>query len=459
MKRREFIKSTLGMATAAALFPTFAQGDVVPVDQSRPLPVDAVQFDKGVFEKNGAQTIIVFLSGGMSDVVGNVKHIDEIKAADMSIKKYPKGGITPTDNGFWKEAGGEILEELLADGSLNVFRTCYNTSASLAHGLNQKRYMNGNNAGYNSGIVTTLMHVLYRNGAINPGALLSNVAIDGSDYRLLEDGAMPAMLPDFLRPASFNRGLQNVYNYRKTSDGLVTVGDQTATEKLNRANFSAELTALSQQHNLYDALSDIFNRRQEMSDFLDTVINESVPVEYPKTIDGRKMEAAMRILVNNPQTKVVSMLGGHSGWDDHSGAIANHSKRATELFEAIRAAVRHAAAAGKENINIVLFGDFGRNMTLNSADGWDHGNNQVVYWFGGKKLFNSLGIVGETKLYEMVKKYRLYSVPADNAFWFQPYSIAATIYAMYGIKNPEVLTGGYGAIDPSSHGYATFLKG
>ena len=459
MKRRDFLKNSLGIAAAAALFPSFAIGDVVPVDASKPLPLGQVTFDREVFEKNGAQTIIIFLSGGMSDVVGNVRHIEEIKAANMSLMPYPDNLITPTPNGFWKEAGGDYLEELLADGNLNVFRTCHNPKAPLAHGLNQKRYMNGNAAGYNSGIVTTLMHVLYRNGAVTPGALLTNVAIDGSDYRLLEDGATPSMLPDFLRPASFNRGLENVYNYHMTSDGLVTVGDFTATKKLNSANFSEELTALSQEHNLYDALSDIFNRRGEMSDFLDTVIDGTIPVEYPKTVDGRKLEAAMRILTNNPETRVVSTIGGYNSWDDHSGAIPRHTKRAKELFEAIYTAMKHAEAVGKDNISIVVFGDFGRNMTLNSAYGWDHGNNQVVYWFGGKKFFNRLGIVGETDLYEMVKRVRLYSVPADGSYRFAPYSIASTIYALYGVTNPEVLTGGHKAIDPSESVGKSFLKG
>ncbi len=461
MKRRDFLKNTIAMAAATALFPRFSKGDVIPVDASNPLPLDRVLFDQNVFEKNDAQTIIVFLSGGMSDAVGNIQHIEEIKSKDMSLKKYPEKGITPTANGFWKEAGGEdFLEPMLADGNLNVFRTCYNPGGSLAHGFSQKRNMNGNDAGYNSGIVTTLMHVLHQNGVISPTASLTNVAIDGGDYRLLEDGAASQMLPDFLRPASFNRGLKNVYNYKMTSEGYVSVGDTSATEKLNSANFNEELIALSQRHNLYDALSDIFNKRSQMSDFLDRVINNTLPVDYPNTVDGLKMEAAMRILVNNPDTKVVCMLGGKSGWDDHSDAIKNHTERAYELFQAIYTAMEHAKSEGKENINIVLFSDFGRNLTLNSASGWDHGNNQVVYWFGGKKFFNQLGIVGETYLYEMIKKYRLYSRPKEDSYQFQPYSIAATIYALYGIRNPEVLTGGHGVIDPSTvyAGFSPFLK-
>ncbi|WP_457598086.1 DUF1501 domain-containing protein [Hydrogenimonas sp.] len=465
MKRREFIKSTLGLAAAAALAPSWLRADVVPNDDNQPLPLAEVVFDANIFQKNDAQTIIIFLSGGMSDVVGNIGHIQTIIDEGLSGKAYPSGGLTATVNGFWKEAGGDYLEQMLANGDLNLFRTCYQTDPMLAHGINQSRYMHGNGVGYNSGIVSTLMHVLNQNSMIQERAVLTNVAIDGSDYRLIEDGGTSQMLPSFLRAASISRDLSNPYNYAMTTDGLVSVGDTTSTELLNSANYSDRLTALSQRHNLFDALSDIFNRREELSDFLDDVINDTLPVQYPGTLDGKKLEAAMRILTKNPDTKIVSMLGGFSSWDDHSNAIVSHSKRASELFEAIYAAVQHMAAVGKENINIVLFGDFGRNMNLNSAAGWDHGNNQVVYWFGGKKFFNSLGVVGETDLDVWIPKARLYTKPKDTSYQFSPYSIASTIYALYGVTNPEILTGGYKPIDPSGYtdadgnSYTSFLKG
>jgi len=465
MKRREFMKTTLGLAAAMTLVPSWLKADVVPTDGNLPLPLNDVRFDSDIFYRNDAQTIIIFLSGGMSDVVGDIGHIQTIIDENLSYTTYPTSLLTPTANGFWKEAGGDVLEEMLTAGDLNLFRTCYQTDPKLAHGINQSRYMHGNGVGYNSGIVSTLMHVLNQNSMIRESAVLTNLAIDGSDYRLIEDGGTSQMLPSFLRAASISRDLSNPYNYEMTSDGSVYVGDSTATSLLNGANYSERLTALSQRHNLFDALSDVFNRREEMSNFLNDVINDTLPVEYPSTIDGKKLEAAMRVLTKNPDTKIVSMIGGNSGWDDHSDAIKNHTNRASELFEAIYAAVQHMNAVGKENINIVLFGDFGRNMNLNSASGWDHGNNQVVYWFGGKKFFNQLGIVGETDLDVWIPKARLYSKPKDHSYQFSPYSIASTIYALYGVTNPEVLTGGYKAIDPSGYTdergnpYSPFLKG
>ena len=458
MKRREFLKNTLGLAAAASIFPTLMRADVVPDDPPKSLPLNQVTFNPSIYEQNDAQTIIIFLSGGMSEVVGDIKHIETIKENDLSYLKYPDSGLTPTANGFWKEAGGDYLEEMLAKGQLNLFRTCFQTDRALAHGINQRRYMHGNGVGYDSGIVTTLMHVLNENKVIAKEKFLTNVAIDGSDYRLIEDGATSEALPPHLKPVSFSRDMSNVYDYKKTSDGKIDVGDTSSNDYLNSVDYSDRLTALSQRHNLYDALSDVFNQRDAISRFLDDVINDELPVAYPSTIDGKKMEAAMRILTKNPDTKIVSMIGGYSGWDDHSDAIKSHQERAKQLFEAISVAVKHMEKLKKDNINIVLFGDFGRNMSLNSAKGWDHGNNQVVYWFGGKKYFNQLGIVGETELDVWIKKARVYSKPAQGSYWFLPYSIASTIYALYGITNPEVLTGGSPVIDPSAYIGKPFLN-
>jgi len=149
----------------------------------------------------------------------------------------------------------------------------------------------------------------------------------------------------------------------------------------------------------------------------------------------------MRVLTHNPQTRVVSLTT--ESWDDHSNAIAQHMSRGYHLFRAIYMAMEHAKRVGKDNISIMLFGDFGRNLSINSAYGWDHGNNQNVMFFGGKRYFNHMGVVGETVLDErMLELSRIYTTPSSDSYAFEPYAVASTLYKMYGVKNPEVLTGG-----------------
>ncbi|WP_353663204.1 DUF1501 domain-containing protein [Hydrogenimonas sp. SS33] len=450
MKRREFLKSAIGIAAAAAVAPGMLRADIIPDDGTSALPLENVAFDAEIFAKNDAQTIVVYLGGGMSDAVSNLNHLPEIRENDLSQIPYGENDFTVTKNGFWQEAGGDILEKMVENGDLTLFRTCYRDHASVAHGINQKRYCHGNDKGYESGIVTTLMHVLLQHGAVNEKSLFPNVCIDGGFYKLLQDFATKEPLPTFMRPISFNRNFDNPYKYKVDDQGQVDLGDYSTNKLFNEVHYSERLDALMLRHNHYDALNTVFKQRHEISDFIEEARTKEIPVEYPKTIDGKKFETAMRILTTNPDTKVVTISGGHSGWDDHSDALPLHRSRAREMFEAIEVAMAHAKAEGRDNINIVLYGDFGRNLNLNRSKGWDHGNNQAVYWFGGKKYLNTLGIVGETELHNWLPKARLYNRPTRDSFQFPAYSIAATIYALYGITNPEVLTGGYGVIDPST---------
>jgi uncharacterized protein (DUF1501 family) len=96
----------------------------------------------------------------------------------------------------------------------------------------------------------------------------------------------------------------------------------------------------------------------------------------------------------------------------------------------------------------MVFGEFGRNVNLNSANGWDHGNLQNFYVLGGKGYFNHKGVVGETIVENTGQINRLYLKPKSGTYQFEPMSIAATLYKIYGIENPETLTDQYEAIAP-----------
>jgi len=140
-------------------------------------------------------------------------------------------------------------------------------------------------------------------------------------------------------------------------------------------------------------------------------------------------------------TKIITLnTGGLGGWDDHNEA-RDYIKRSNSLFRALRSAVAHIKAIEKEDkINIIVFAEFGRNVNLNLAYGWDHGNLQNVYVFGGKKYFSHKGVVGETIVDNTGVLNRLWLKPKDGTYWFEPMSIATTLYKIYGIQNPELLT-------------------
>jgi len=56
-------------------------------------------------------------------------------------------------------------------------------------------------------------------------------------------------------------------------------------------------------------------------------------------------------------------------------------------------------------------------------------------------------VVGETVLENTGQINRLYLKPKSGTYTFEPLSIAATLYKIYGIENPEILTNGNKEID------------
>ena len=442
MRRRDFIKTTLSMMAAAGLAP-----DLLKAAEMTRLPLGDVSLDKSIYNKNEAQTLLIFLVGGMSDFVGNATHLEQIRKEDLSNKPYPSTGFTVTKDGFWQEGGGEHLQRMLDDATLQTtyFRTAMAKDKSRSHGLSQRRFMHGHPT-IESGMPITLMHVLHRYNLVDENTLMPYVRLAGG-LQFYDDRGAGYALPGHLRPVTieipFRVGDKMGNPYKRGS----IWDDVNLEEGIERLSY--------EQNDLNDPISSALQRRRTISDFIDKIKDDTLPagVEYPTHRTGRILETAMRILIANPDTKVISTEPGNR-WDDHSNALTGHKVHATQLFEAISAAMKHMKAAGKDNINIVVYGDFGRNYNINKADGWDHGNNQVVYWFGGERYLNSLGVVGETDLYVWLKKARLYSRPKKGTFEFKPYSVASTFYRFYGITNPEILTGGYGIISPSN----SFIK-
>ncbi len=447
MKRRDFLKTTLGAAMAAGLAP-----EALLAEETR-LPLGDVSLDKSLYARNDAQTLLIYLVGGMSDFVGNATHLEQIRKEDLSQLSYPETGFTLTKDGFWQEGGGAALQRMLEDKETptSYFRTARDVSLRRSHGLAQRRWMHGHPT-IESGMPITLLHVLDRYNLVDENTMMPYVRLMGG-LQFYDDRGTSLPLPPHLRPVTIqapSRAGEKMGNpYKRES-----IWDDASLER--------EIEELSRQTNAFnDPITSALAKRQTVSDFIEQIKEEPLPsgVEYPDTYTGRIIETAMRILVSNRDTKVITTEPANR-WDDHSNALSGHRVHATQLFEAIEAAMKHMKAAGRENINIVVFGDFGRNLNINSANGWDHGNNQMVYWFGGKSYLNSLGVVGETELQVWLKKARLYNRATEKSYKFTPYSIAATFYRLYGITNPEVLTGGHGVIDPSHtySGTAPFLK-
>ncbi len=446
MKRRAFLKLS-AVAGSALMIPHIAEAADVNLSQ--------VRFNAATYQKNKAQVIMIFLYGGPSELAGNLTNIDAIKQASQSNYDQYFRGVTPTANHFWQEAGGTFMESLLSSGDLNLFRTCYSKvrdeNNNKSHGKCVAQNQRGRFLGEGEGIFTTLGQILQKEGMINQNTILPFVTMEGeSGFYGKGDRAVPG----FLRPVGVGKDLDNPYArgsvnrwfYYTRAEREVPDYETNTTASINR-----KMDQLAQSINEEGPIKDAFAKRGTLESFIDQIKTKPLPagVTYPNSNSfGQKLQTAVKILSANPDTKIISLGNdGLGGWDDHNDA-RDYVTRMEKLFSALSAAMAHIKAEGKENeISIMVFGDFGRNVNLNSALGWDHGNNQNFYLLGGKNYFRSVGIVGETELYNPNKLNRLYLKPKNGSYWFEPLSIAATIYRIFGVENPEVLTEGYGAID------------
>lgn len=443
MKRRVFLKG-LSLVAMSALFPSLSAA-------STAVDLSAVQFDSSIYNTNEAQTIMIYLYGGASELGGNLTNLDEIQ--EQSQNKYNLSQLTKTTNNFWSQAGGEAMERMLASGNMNIFRTCYRQDyPTRSHGIctseNQRGLLDMEDPTYGAGIFSTLGKVLANNGAINSETTLPFLTMEG-ESGLFSTG--PFDVEAYLRPAAFNEDLSNPYS-RDLSGmyPLHTTEEWAESPRTSDPQISQDMDVLAASMNQHLDIQNAFNKRAVLDTFMEEQGEKLLPdgIEYPNTTFGKKMKASINILTGNPDTKVVSVGGGGlGGWDDHSDAIDEYTDRMTDLMEAIEASLAHLAAENKTNVNIIVFAEFGRNANLNDSEGWDHGNNQNVFIFGGQQYLNHLGIVGETELEPIQDNNRLYTKPKDDSYTFEPYAVAASIYKMYGVKNPEVLTNGYGAID------------
>ena len=445
MKRRTFIKLSVA-AGMAILLPEFSS--------AKDLDLTQINFSTAISNANKAQTIIIFMYGGASQLAGNLTNIDAIKGASQSNYDNYFRGITKTTNSLWEEAGGTHMETLLANGDMSLFRCCYSKvreeENNKAHGSCTAQNQKGSFDEDNAGILANLAQVLEANNIVNSNSIMPFVTFEGESKFYIEGSNT---VSSYLKPVGIDENLKNPYSRYERDWRYYTDEEQNIQDYNDKINgFNAPLNTamdtLAQEHNQQGKIRQAFTKRVDLSAFMHQISASSIPDlgtdAYPTNNHfAKQLETAIRVLSQNADTKVVTLsAGGLGGWDDHNEA-RNYVERSESLFASLKSAMAHIKAEGKEDtINIMVFGEFGRNVNLNSAKGWDHGNLQNFYVLGGKGYFNHKGVVGETILENTGQINRLYLKPKSGTYQFEPLSIAATLYKIYGIENPEILTNG-----------------
>ncbi len=339
--RRHFLKGLGAMGLASVLPLSLRSAD---------LDYDAIEFDSSVYEQNDAQTIIVYLYGGPSELAGNMTNIKEISS--KSQNPYPLGNeryIKLTNDNFWGNAGGYAMQRMLDAGDMNVFRTCYRTVDNLkSHGECTSQAQRGRDTEGGAGIIANLASILYHKGVVGEptsaedvGKSIPFVTMEGESTFFTEEDLN---LKAFLKPVAFGTGSDNPYRRdRWYYETRVLDHDSNTT-------YGNVFDAMAQRYNPTGKIKESFTRRATLEAFADEIHNIELPegVAYPEdNVFGSRLKTAMNLLIHNPYTRVVSMGSpGLGGWDDHSNAIDVYTRRMTQLMEAIEAAMAHMKSAG-----------------------------------------------------------------------------------------------------------------
>lgn len=446
--RRQLLKSA-GIGGLSLTLPAFIWKQ--PVQAALP---DTLQYAAPAMIP---QIIHIFLYGGPSELAGNLTNIAEIAA--NSQNPYP-ASLNPdnanngiTRNKFWAAGGGNIMEDMLANAEMSVYRTINRIKDdSKAHGRSIAQNLKGNLNRANAGIATTLAAIIDKfNPFVNKAVddlLLPFVTFEG-DSLVFSPGDLDIPLP--LRPLALDANFNNPYT--RSDNGYLDTDNNNANDQKLEELAQARSNLFPQ----FEKVNNAFIKRAELADFIESSFNsekiiEDLPVDpdtgqkiqYPNSSFANRLLAAVSLAVKNPESVFISLGSeGLGGWDDHSDSLTRYPSRIQRLMEALQAASRHLMLTEANNIVINVFGDFGRNVNINDSLGWDHGNNQNLYTIGGADIAGrSLGkLVGKTRRIGTPFENRQFTSPTADSYQCEPFSIASSIFKYFGVQNPQVLTG------------------
>jgi len=446
------------------------------------------------------QVINIFMYGGASELAGNLSNIADINlnsvndyasnnafrstiltaatdnlAANRS--RFNDGQITA--NNFWKEAGGTHMEDMLASGDMAVYRTLLKKkSPTRSHResifMSHKGTLDIENSpgiGSRLALMLSMHESTFSSAAMADGTVLGAlddlvlpfVSFEGETQTYALDPTNP--LPLSLRGLTMDDQFNNPYTRSGLSSSEGAIEALVAQRQIelagSRAKYGGAWDGFEKRLDLESRMTDLSSLLSNDNSDATLSSAEAVGVTYPNTSFARQLEAAVTLAIHNPQSLYMAVgTPGLGGWDDHNNGVDRYPNRMNDLMEAIKAGMAHIGASNgvttisggtrtnTDNIVINVFGDFGRLVSLNNSNGWDHANNQNLYTFGGSavrptKEAAALGTVVGTTIREGRSKtnnqYTMPDITGGSATW-EPMSVASSIYGYFGASNPELMT-------------------
>ena len=506
MKRRCFIQSLSALGASIAVPQAFLRDGFIKQARASVADVNVVFPDVrpqviNIFMYGGPSE----LAGNLTNIADINANSQNPYPTNVVRSNVAGGKITP--NGFWGEtngvfdtdprnhngAGGGEMEALLSNKHMSIYRTINRLKDNTrAHRpsihTSQKGTLDFESSG---GMGTKIAAILAANqqafsdkyGKPIEDLVMPFVSFEGETTALAKD--IDIDLPFLnMKSISLDTKLSNPYARAGNASDITTRIDQLV-----------EMVSPSNRVDKYRSVVDQFNNRKSLELLVDGFqaqlnVTPLIPsgatedlgpsddagvpeyataasggrVKYPDNGFADRLKAAVTLAINNPDSLFIAVgTGGLGGWDDHDNAIPKYEERMRDLMKAMRAAMLHIqyagdpanttaadqglipAVAGRSTKNIVIniHGDFGRNVNLNGSMGWDHGNNQNLYTFGGEDVrpVGALGkVVGKTRRIGSTGQNRQFTDPTDDSYQAEPMSIAASVYSYFGVQNPEALT-------------------
>jgi hypothetical protein len=413
-------------------------------------------------------------------------------------------GNTHLDNGG---AGGRAMQTMLDNGQMSVYRTLFKRlDGTRSHRESLLQSFKGSldiegSAGVGTKIAATLFQhrdkfqgtTVLADGTpitdiVNDSTmLLPFVSFEGDTRAYQQD-------PDFQIPLLFkgitlDENFDNPFARNHGSDGSIRDDDNGNGDRDDDANEDnddetvltdlAKTIRTAEYDQRFSKAANSFNLRDELNTKIGSIATENSNASLPILPAGPdadsigltgggqltypannrysdRIRAAVTLALVNPSSVYITVGGGLGGWDDHNNGTTNYEDRMNDLFEVMKTAMLHikyfsgntlngAPRTTNDNIVINMFGDFGRRVNLNGNQGWDHGNNQNLYTFGGADVRTggvaALGkVVGRTVRVGNSGSNDQVTEPASGSYEAEPMSVASTVFSYFGVQNPELLT-------------------
>ena len=155
----------------------------------------------------------------------------------------------------------------------------------------------------------------------------------------------------------------------------------TAAQKARNTLFSLASQQGGAGSQAEDLLRSYSNAEASVERVRDAIQSTNFNFDYPETPTGRALRDAERVIRNFDETCAIAIQRG--GHDTHSNQRNGNNASMSDINDAISVFYANMRSRGLgDKVTLLVYGEFGRQITENSNAGTDHGRAGSVFVFG-----------------------------------------------------------------------------